>query len=153
MSSVDTATRKAWWTGEARDRSGRPVCTSASLETADAASRWYGYWDERPFVDRVELTEHIIDRTERVITYDDLPGPGQATTPPELPEGAHTAERFFRFDRGPAVLPTGDCVRRHHAWLIATQQGHIDLSTLRLFEVNLIRYARRIELHDLGASA
>ncbi|MCM2424146.1 hypothetical protein [Streptomyces sp. RKAG293] len=153
MSTVDTATRKVWWTVAACDRNGQPVYTTAPLEAADAASRWYSYWDDKPFVDRVELTEHAIDRTDRAITYDDLPGPGRATAPPELPEGAHAAERVFRFDRGPAVLPTGDCVRRHHAWLIATQRDRIDLSTLRLFEVTLIRYARRIELHDLGASA
>lgn len=149
--------RSTMWTVTAYDAHNRQVYATLPLESADPVRYWHDYWSGKHFVQRVELAELTTDITERFITFDDLPAPGQPADIPELPDGAHQTGRHYRFTWGVKVLRTPDDVRRYYKWLADAQVSplptspRIDLASLRLLEVTLIRYARPIELPDLPA--
>lgn len=149
--------RATFWTVTAYDAHNRQIYATLPLEYAAPARYWHDYWSGKPFVQRVELAELTTDITERFITFDDLPAPGQPADIPELPDSAHQAGRHYRFTWGVKVLRTPDDVRRYYKWLADMQisplptSPRIDLDSLRLLEVTLFRYARPIELPDLPA--
>ncbi|NUK53375.1 hypothetical protein HRW14_24495 [Streptomyces lunaelactis] len=147
--------RATSWTVTAYDAHGRQVYATLPLEYADPARYWHDYWSGKNFVQRVELAELTTDITERFIAFDDLPAAGQSTQTPELPDGAHHAGRHYRFTWGVKVLRTPDDVRRYYKWLADAQisplptSPRVDLDSLKLLEVTVIRYARPVELTDL----
>ncbi len=147
--------RDTAWKVTIYDAHGRQIYATGSLESADAARHWHAYWAGKAAVRYVELTEYATDITERLICLEDLPAPGRPAELPELPDGAHQANRHYRFTSGPAVLPTPDHVRSYYRWVTAAQEGaaptapRADLHKLKLLEVTVIRCARPVELADL----
>ncbi|KUN57291.1 hypothetical protein AQJ46_47930 [Streptomyces canus] len=138
------------------DDEGNRLYSTLPLDGAATAARWHDDLADNPATQRITITANTIERTEQLITVDELPGPGEPTPQPELPEGAHTARRFYHFSSGPAVLRTGDEAR---AWLKRTteqQQQHrtphtvyVNVSQLQLFNVTLIERARLLTFAEL----
>ncbi|WP_326809622.1 hypothetical protein OG533_39425 (plasmid) [Streptomyces sp. NBC_01186] len=136
------------WTVSYRHRSGGTKVTSTSLSTPDATRQQYAFHSGLDWNTDVRITEQVIRETRRLICLSELPGPGQPTPVPQLPDGAHEVKRHYRFARnGPAVLPTGDDVRNHHEWL--TNHRDVDPAELRAVEVTLTRYRREVALDEL----
>lgn len=140
--------RVTTWSIAAYNATGRQIHSTSRLETADVVRTEYRRLNAS--AKRVEITEFVIDVTERFISFGDLPAPGQPAERPELPDGASHAVRAFRLTSGPRILPTGDAVRRYCAWL--TDQNRAPSGERELLEVTLIHHVRRAELADLPAS-
>ncbi|RRR79779.1 hypothetical protein [Streptomyces sp. RP5T] len=137
------------------DAHGNRLYSTLPLDRATTAARWHDDLADSPATARITITANTIERTSHLIALDELPGPGEPTPQPALPEHAHTARRYYRFSSGPAVLRTGDEAR---AWLkrTAEQQRHptphtvrVDLSQLQLFDVTLIEHARILTFAEL----
>lgn len=160
-----TTTRTVDWRVTAFDREDRTLHTTHPLH-ADAARQQHAYWSKHPSTQpvdghrgRVTITEEITDKTNRVISLADLPAPGAPTPLPELPKGAHEIRRFHRFSHGPRVHRTGDDARAYLKWLTASQERltphtvRVDLTTLVLSEVTLVRYRRAVTLAEVPETA
>lgn len=153
----DRAARSTMWTVTAYGAHDRRVYATHPLEYADKAREQHDYWSARPFVQRVDLAELTTDITERFINLDDLPAPGRPAALPDLPDGAHHVGRHYHFTWGVKVLRTPDDVRRYYKWLADAQvdplptSPRIDLDSLRLLEVTLIRRVRPVERNELPA--
>jgi hypothetical protein len=156
-----TATRFICWRVTAFDRAGHRLSVSHPLH-AQAARQQHAYWSAHPstqLIDghqsRVTAAEEITDKTERVIGLPDLPGPGEPTPLPELPDGAHEVRRFYAFSHGPRVHRTADHARGYLAWLTERQENptpttvHVDLTALALYEVTLTFYQRPVDLAEI----
>ncbi|MEU6680862.1 hypothetical protein [Streptomyces sp. NPDC046925] len=164
QNQAPATTRTLHWRVSAFDRSDRSLAVSHPLH-ATAARHQYAYWSGHVSVQpvdgrrgRVTLAEETTDKTMRVIGLADLPGPGQPTELPALPEGAHEVRRHYRFNHGPVVHRTGDDARAYLKWLTERQERptpttvRVDLSTLVLFEVTLTFYERSVELSEIPES-
>lgn len=152
-----TTTSKTLFTVTSYDGHGERLYSTLPLASAATAARWHDDLADKPTTQRINIVANTIERTERLITPDRLPGPGQPTPQPALPEHAHTARRFYHFSRGPAVLRTGDDARH---WLERTTEAQrcptphtvrVDLDQLRLYEVTLIEHARMLTYSELTA--
>ncbi|MDH6502438.1 hypothetical protein [Streptomyces sp. SAI-149] len=153
--------RTVYWTVNVHDQYGS-AHRSTGLH-ASAVRQQYDFWHSKPATARVELTEHTLVQARTITTFEDLPGEGEAAPLPDLPAGAHEVKRFFRFALaredgsltgfGPAVLRTGDDVRRFYNWTVSTQDHaqavHVDLSALRVLDITLTHLTREIQLDDL----
>ncbi|WP_327749964.1 hypothetical protein [Streptomyces europaeiscabiei] len=153
--------RTVYWTVTVHDTYGS-THQSTGLH-ASAVRQQYDFWTAKPSTARMELTEHTLVQARTITTLEDLPGEGEATPLPGLPADAHEVKRFFRFTRaredgsltgfGPAVLRTGDDVRRFYNWTVSTQDRaqavHVDVSTLRVLDITLTHLTREIQLADL----
>lgn len=154
--------RTVYWTVAVHETYGS-VHQSTGLHSASAVRQQYDFWPAKPSTARMELTEHTLIQARTITTFEDLPGPGEATPLPDLPAGAHEVKRFFKFTSaledgsltgfGPAVLRTGDDVRHFYNWTVTTQDRaqavHVDVSTLRILDITLTHYTREIQLADL----
>jgi hypothetical protein len=155
--------RTVYWTVAAYDAHGRSLYRTTGLQSVSPTRYWHKFWASRRETARTELTEHTLVVANTPIGFQDLPGEGEPTLPPDLPAGAHEVKRFFKFTSaledgsltgyGPAVLRTGDAVRRFYDWTVATQGHthavHVDVSTLRILDCTLTHYTREIQLDDL----
>ncbi|MGK3943331.1 hypothetical protein ABK046_33440 [Streptomyces caeruleatus] len=153
--------RTVYWTVAVHDKYGS-THRSTGLH-ASAVRQQYDFWHPKPATARIELTEHTLVQARTITTLQDLPGEGEATPLPDLPVGAHEVKRFFKFTLaredgaltgfGPAVLRTGDDVRRFYDWTVSTQDHaqavHVDLSSLRVLDIALTHLTREIQLADL----
>ncbi|MGW2104184.1 hypothetical protein ACWCPX_42310 [Streptomyces olivaceoviridis] len=136
---------------------------STGLHSASAVRQQFDFWSGKPSTTRMELTEHTLNQARTITTFENLPGEGAATPLPDLPDGAHDVKRFFTFARtledgsltgfGPAVLPTGDDVRRFYSWTVNNQERaqavRVDISALRILDITLTHYTRELQLADL----
>ncbi|MER7568887.1 hypothetical protein ABTZ93_39055 [Streptomyces sp. NPDC097941] len=153
--------RTVYWTVTVHDKYGS-MHRSTGLH-ASAVRQQYDFWHPKPATARVELTEHTLVQARTITPFEDLPGEGEAAPLPDLPAGAHEVKRFFKFTLaredgsltgfGPAVLRTGDDVRRFYNWTVSTQDHaqavHVDLSALRVLDITLTHLTREIQLDDL----
>ncbi|MGW2291224.1 hypothetical protein [Streptomyces phaeochromogenes] len=150
--------RTVYWTVAAYGAHGHSLYRTTALQSVSPTRYWHEYWASRRETARTELTEHTLVVANTLIGVEDLPGEGEPTLPPDLPAGAHEVKRFFKFTsaledgsltgHGPAVLRTGDAVRRFYDWTVA-HAVHVDVSTLRILDCTLTHYTREIRLDDL----
>lgn len=155
--------RTVYWTVAAYDTHGRSVYRSTGLLSVSPTRYWHEFWASRRETARMELTEHALVPSRKLIGFEDLPGEGEPTLLPELPAGAHEVKRFFRFARvledgsltgfGPTVLRTGDDVRHFFEWTVNNQERaqavRVDVSTLRILDITLPHYIRELQVADL----
>jgi hypothetical protein len=122
--------------------------SSTHLAAARAVRHHIAHTADHVLVTRIIQHTRVV--TTRSIELADLPGPGQPTPPPAVPNGAYQALRHYRFLRcGPYVLRNGDAVRHWHEQ--AEQNPYIRHELLRLLEVTTVRYQRQVAPRDLPA--
>ncbi|MFF9785703.1 hypothetical protein [Streptomyces nigrescens] len=155
-----------WSLSVYREVNGREVheYSTHQLDSPDRVREEHQLASQRPWVSRIELTEHTRELTRRPLERWELPGCGQPAPTLANPPTGRGLQRYYQVgERDSHPLRTADDVRAHLDWTRRTHEGTQqseeeedggipDPAVITLLEVTIVDTSRNATL-DSGASS
>ncbi|MEO3976806.1 hypothetical protein [Streptomyces sp. CAU 1734] len=142
--------RRVMWSVSVFRRSGGAEVheyTSHRLECPDLTREHMNLARERPWVSRVELTEHVREERCRIVSERDLPAAGRPAPHLSAGPGCRVAAHFYEIDgRRPGGMLDADEARSH-----LDRMRHTSVGTA-LREVTVVELSRAATEEDLPST-